>query len=80
VSWENGVLLFGVTDDPAEERLLSFRRFRESVNYKTEERKAAKHILLKRYLSNLFGFQSIQEFALISMAKKKTTKNRLQHP
>lgn len=40
MSWENGVLLFGVTDDPAEERLLSFRRFRESVNYKKREEKS----------------------------------------
>lgn len=56
MSWENGVLLFGVTDDPAEERLLSFRRFRESVNYKNR-RKAPKHTVSKRYLSNPFGFQ-----------------------
>lgn len=40
MSWENGVLLFGVTDDPAEERLMSFRRFRESVNYTNRKEKS----------------------------------------
>lgn len=40
MSWENGVLLFGVTDDPTEERLLSFKRFRESVNYKNRKEKS----------------------------------------
>lgn len=40
MSWENGVLLFGVTDDPAEVRLMSFRRFRESVNYTNRKEKS----------------------------------------
>lgn len=79
MSWEKGVLLFGVTEDPAEERELSFRRFRESVSCNNTREKHLNTHFYNHTCPICLLFRGVEHLRVGADFHGKKI-NRLQHP